>query len=56
MKNIGTVQDTDGKVWNIQLAEQGDEIPESTLESIAEQHEAERELREEMKTLAEEWN
>jgi len=59
-KNIGTLtmrgypKDT---VWNIQLMDKNDPMPEGLLERIAEQAKEEEALREEMKKLAEgDWN
>ena len=52
-KNIGTLtmrgypKDT---VWNIQLMDKNDPMPEGLLERIAEQAKEEEALREEMKT------
>ena len=56
-KSIGTVKDLEGKVWNIQLMDKNDPMPEGLLERIAEQAKEEEALREEMKKLAEgDWN
>ena len=56
-KSIGTVKDLEGKVWNIQLMDKNDPMPEGLLERIAKQEKEEEALREEMKKLAEgDWN
>ena len=55
MENIGTVQDTEGKVWNIQLMDSSDPLPIGLLDRIAEQEKADQDLREEMAKLASQW-
>ena len=55
MTNIGTVQDTEGKVWNIQLMDNNDPLPIGLLDRIVEQEKAEQDLREEMTKLALQW-